>query len=354
LKASQIDDTFAAIADFAPGMMWLSKRDGSRTFFNKTWLEFTGRPLASELGLGWVSNIHDEDRARALRAYRDGVGSRRRFELEYRLRRVDGVFRHVLDRAAPGPAGAGYIGSCLDMTERVAIEAQLRESERQLRLLAASVEEAREKERALIARELHDELGQSLTALKFELARSVRELAKNTVTPAALDGLQSVIGGVDVAAETVRRLATSLRPPALDHLGLVDTLELEAAALGRRTGVRCRVTGNKRLVPLTPAQTTGLFRIVQEALTNAARHANASAITIWIHGTAKMSTVLVRDNGSGMVWDSQPSQSAIGLIGMHERAEAIGARLTIQSAPGKGTSVRITLGGRRPAARRTR
>ena len=462
--------------------MWLSTREGGRTFFNKTWLEFTGRPLAAELGIGWVANIHDEDRARAIAAYHDGVRLGHRFELEYRLRRVDGVFRHVLDRAAPRLADggvAGFVGSCLDITERtaaelalrqreqlfrllaenardviyryrihptfrceyisaaatalygrrpeefladpdlgptllhpddrsiglamrtepedftepiilrwmhndgrvvsvehrntpvfengrliaiegigrdvtdrVAIEARLRESERQLRLLAANVEQAREDERALIARELHDELGQSLTAIKFELARAFGALNKRAVSPAALDGLQSVIGGVDVATETVRRLATSLRPPALDYLGLVEAIELEATALGRRTGIRCRITGNRRLVPLTAIQMTGLFRIVQEALTNVARHASASAITISIQGTSTTTSVTVRDNGRGMVWDKAPSQSAIGLIGMHERAEAIGGQLTIQSTLGKGTSVRIVLGGEPRRARR--
>src|SRR5205807_1333726 len=147
------------------------------------------------------------------------------------------------------------------------------------------------------------------TAIKFELARTVRALTKGAVSPAALDGLQSVIGGVDVATETVRRLATSLRPPALDYLGLVEAIDLEAAALARRTGIRCRVTGNRRLVPLTPIQMTGLFRIVQEALTNVARHASASAITISIQGTSNTTSVTVRDNGRGMVWDAVPSQS---------------------------------------------
>src|SRR5262249_51800129 len=238
-----------------------------------------------------------------------------------------------------------------DVTDRVAVESQLREKEAQLRRLAASVDEAREDERAHIARELHDELGQSLTAIKLELARSVRVLTKHPLDPAALDGLQAVVGGVDVATETVRRLASSIRPPALDHLGLVDAIELELAALGRRTGIRCRLTGNKRLIPLSPTQTTALFRIVQEALTNVVRHASASTIALSIQGTAKATTVIVRDNGRGMVLKSGPSQSAIGLTGMRERAEAIGARLTILSAPGKGTSVRITVPKPKPATR---
>src|SRR5438034_6752057 len=139
LKPAEIHDTFAAIADFAPGMMWLSTRDGGRTFFNKIWLGFTGGALGAELGMGWVANIHDEDRARAITAYHAGVRSGRPFELEYRLRRVDGVFRHVLDRAAPSLADgaiAGFVGSCLAITERTTAELALRPRVQLFRLLA--------------------------------------------------------------------------------------------------------------------------------------------------------------------------------------------------------------------------
>jgi len=474
-------DAFKTVTDFAPGMMWLSESGGGRTFFNKTWLAFTGRTAAEEAGVGWAHGVHVEDRARCLAAYRKGIRSAKRFELEYRLRRSDGEYRHVLDRAAPRfekRALAGFIGSCLDITARKsaelalrasetrfrllaenardviyrfrvhptfgteyvspaavaicgrtpeeflahpdlpfeilhpddraiamamrhhpndfkdpvvlrwvhadgrvvwaehhntpvfdgdgrliavegigrdvthrrAIEIQLRESESQLRRLAANVERARENERTLIARELHDELGQSLTAIKLELARTAHALARQRLAPEAIDGLQSIVGGIDVATETVRRLATSLRPPALDHLGLVDAIELEAAALTRRTGIRSRVSGNRRLPPLDEVETTGMFRIVQEALTNVVRHASASAVTISIVGSSNSTLVRVQDNGRGMPPGESGDPTALGLLGMHERAEMIGAALTIHSTPGKGTSVSVVM--KRQAAAR--
>jgi PAS domain S-box-containing protein len=462
-------------------MMWLSESDGRRTFFNQTWLAFTGRALAEEAGVGWAHGVYVKDRARCLAAYRKGVRSAKRFELEYRLRRSDGEYRHVLDRAAPrveGGALIGFIGSCLDIqdrkcaelalrasemrfrllaenapdvifryrvhptfgteyispaaaticgrrpdeflanpdlgfqlvhpedrsiamamryrpkdfkdpvvlrwlhpdgrvvwaehrntpifdadgrlvaiegigrdiTDRVAAEERLRESESQLRRLAAAVDQARENERTLIARELHDELGQSLTAIKLELARTAQALTRQRLAPEAIDGLQSIVGGIDVAAETVRRLATSLRPPALDHLGLVDAIELEAAALTRRSGIRSRVSGNRRLPPLDEMQTTGMFRIVQEALTNIVRHASASTVTISIVGSAKSTLVRIQDDGRGMTSSGTGDSTALGLLGMHERAEMIGATLTITSTPGKGTSVSLVL-NRQAAAR---
>ena len=141
----------------------------------------------------------------------------------------------------------------------------------------------------------------------------------------------------------MRRLATSLRPPALDHLGLVAAIELEAAALARRTGLRCRVVGNRRIARLDPAHTTAVFRIVQEALTNAVRHASASAISIAINGTSASTSLTVQDNGRGVTDAQLTDPRAIGIVGMRERAELIGASLTVTSKPGKGTTVSMVI-----------
>jgi signal transduction histidine kinase len=175
----------------------------------------------------------------------------------------------------------------------------------------------------------------------MEVARTVPDLLKQGIDPGAIDRLQSMIGIIDTAQETVRRLATSLRPPALDHLGLAAAIELEGAALARRTGIRCRVVGNRRVAKLDRVQTTAVFRIVQEALTNVVRHASASAITISINGTAGSTSVKIRDNGRGMNADQMADPTAIGLLGMRERAELSGATLSITSHPGKGTIVSV-------------
>jgi len=473
---------FVGVANAAPVMMWLSRDDGWRTFFNKKWLEFTGRKTADELGEGWAAGVHQDDRAACLDAYARAVGIGQPIQIEYRLRRADGEFRDVVDRAAPQVDGEGhaigFVGCCIDITDRkmataalrasetrfrllaenasdmvyryrvhptfgadyvspavtamtgrtpeeyaadpdlsieaihpddrdkalamhgdparfrdpvvlrwvhrdgrivwvehhntpvyddegaliaiegigrditprLAIETRLRESESQLRRLAASIEQAREHERTLIARELHDELGQSLTAIKLDMVRATRALMKQQIQAEAIDGLQSIVGEVEVATETVRRLATSLRPPALDHLGLVAAIELEAGALARRTGLRCRVVGNRRVTRLDPAHTTAVFRIVQAALTNAVRHATASAIRISINGTSRSTSVTVQDNGRGISDEQAADPAAIGIVGMRERAELIGACLTVTSKPGKGTTVSMLIRSARAEA----
>ncbi len=333
------------MADSAPVMIWMADTNAQRTFLNKPWLDFTGRSLDEEVGDGWVEGVHEQDRSACVDAYLAAYRERQPLEIEYRLRRADGEFRWVIDRGAPRLDAdgrfTGYIGACIDVTALKQSEARLRESEAQLRRLAARFESAQEHERASVARELHDELGQSLTALKLEMARTVPDLLKQGIGHDTIDRLQSMIGTLDTAQETVRRLATSLRPPALDHLGLAAAIELEGAALARRTGIRCRVVGNRRVARLDSVQTTAVFRIVQEALTNIVRHAGASAITISISGTARSTSVKVRDNGRGMSEKQMTDPAAIGLLGMRERAELIGASLTITSHPGKGTIVSV-------------
>ena len=306
--------------------------------------------MADALGDGWADAVHPDDRARCLETYLTTFERREPCEVEYRLRRADGVFRWMLDRGMPradaNGAFAGYIGTCVDVTALKQTEARLRESESQLRRLAARDESAREKERANVSRELHDELGQTLTALKLEIAHIVPDLLKQGIDHESIDRLQSMVGGIDAAQETVRRLATTLRPPALDHLGLAAAIELEGAALARRTGIRCRITGNRKVSKLDPAQTTAVFRIVQEALTNVVRHASASAITISINATSRSTEVTVRDNGRGMSAEQIGDPTAVGLLGMRERAELGGARLSISSKAGKGTIVTVVASAR--------
>ena len=230
-----------------------------------------------------------------------------------------------------------------DVTEALAVQSRLLESKSQLRRLAASVNSARETERADVARYLHDELGQTLTGLKLELTRAVRRLMLRGLEPEMIDRMQSMVGGIEVATETVRRLASHLRPPALDHLGLGAAIELEAAAIARRTGVRCRIAGSVTETALTPDQTTAIFRIVQEALTNVVRHADASAVKISMRQTARSTSLTIQDNGRGINPKALADPVSIGLLGMRERAQMIGAKLSITARPGKGTAVVVTV-----------
>ena len=220
---------------------------------------------------------------------------------------------------------------------------ELRSSQKQMRRLAASLQTAREEERADLARELHDDLGQTLTALKLELGRATDALKDVRLDPPVMDRLQSLVGLVEIAVAMVRRIATRLRPPALDHLGLAEAIQWEAATFRSRSGLRCHVVAGNNETALTAKQQTALFRIFQEALTNVARHAQASAVRVRLTEARGVFELKVRDNGRGITRAEIADAGSIGLFGMRERAMQAGATLEITGVPGKGTVVTVSV-----------
>jgi signal transduction histidine kinase len=224
----------------------------------------------------------------------------------------------------------------------------------QFRGLAARVALAREEERAAVARQLHDELGQDLTALKYELVHTTALLVEAGLPRHLIDRLQSLIGVVEVTTGAVRRIAHDLRPPALDHLDLSDAIEFEAGVMARRTGLRCRVSSLPQGSRLDQAQAIAAFRVFQEAMTNITRHANASAIRIRLSETRGTFSMDIQDNGRGIRKSEVRNPSSIGLLGMHEAVEPLGGTLSVTGRRGRGTTVvvRFPLGAQ--ARRRMR
>jgi signal transduction histidine kinase len=218
---------------------------------------------------------------------------------------------------------------------------RLRKSQEQMRQLAARIQRAREEERATVARELHDELGQTLTAIKLELARTTGAMKNIRVTPVVIDRLQSLIGLVEIGIETVRRITTRLRPPTLDHLGLPAAVRWEAMTFRSRTGLRCHVRADKEVTALSPEQQTALFRIFQEALTNVVRHARASAVHVTLAERRGEFDLRIRDNGCGVTDAQLADPHATGLLGMRERAALVGGTFVIAGRRGKGTLITV-------------
>jgi len=227
-------------------------------------------------------------------------------------------------------------------------------SKAQLRGLAARVALAREEERAAVARQLHDELGQELTVLKYELVHTSALLVEAGLPRHLIDRLQSLIGIVEVTTGAVRRIAHDLRPPALDHLGLAAAIEFEAAAIARRTGLRCRVSAVSRGSALDHVRSIAAFRVFQEALTNIARHANASAVRIRLGESRGVFTMDIHDNGRGITKTQINDVSSIGLLGMREAVEPLGGTLSVSGRRGRGTQVVVRFPLPRTLARRRR
>jgi len=206
---------------------------------------------------------------------------------------------------------------------------------------------AREEERARIARELHDELGSTLTIVRWDIAALDKEVtaAWPQTSPAAHQRLSETARLVDSTIETVRRIAAELRPAILDDFGLIAALEWQVQQFIRATGITCRlhVLLDDEDQDLTGERGTALFRIVQEALTNVSRHARATLVNIVLERREEDLALEVRDNGVGI--DAVARPDALGLLGMRERAALVNGRVEISGRPGKGTVliVRIPL-----------
>ena len=219
--------------------------------------------------------------------------------------------------------------------------AQLYEAERaarrRLRSLAGYLEDAREKERTFIAREIHDEFGQALTALKMDLAWLAKRL------PADRDSLRAKVGSmselVDTSIQMVRRIATDLRPGVLDHLGLVASIEWQAQEFAKRADFECQLDLTDRELSLDEGLLTAIFRIFQETLTNVARHAEATLVRVALREDGDELVLVVQDNGKGITESQITRPKSLGLIGMQERARSWGGRVTFQAKPGQGTTV---------------
>ena len=237
-----------------------------------------------------------------------------------------------------------------DITERRRAERQLEESRRQMRALAAHLQATRERELARVSREVHDTLGQPLAGLKLIVSGLRRKLPEAKHTSVQADMAQRLDDANAILVETittVKTLATELRPRVLDTLGLAAAVEWQCQEFERRTGIACECRLPEEEVPLGSEKSTALFRILQEALTNVARHAGASEVIVELKTEGDSVGLSVRDNGRGATEAELSALTSLGLLGMQERAALLGGDVTVQGTKGEGTLViaRLPLDG---------
>jgi signal transduction histidine kinase len=224
--------------------------------------------------------------------------------------------------------------------ERKQIEEELKSSREQLRNLSTYLQTVREEERTHIARELHDELGQALTALKMDLSWLARKLPKQQIL---LEKTESMSHAVTSIIHTVKRICTKLRPSLLDDLGLPAAIEWQAREFQERTQIACEVSLDPDVDVRNKDLSTAIFRIFQESLTNVARHAQATKVTVKLESNDRDVMLLVEDNGKGLTNICISHSKSYGIIGMRERARSFGGDVTIKSLPGKYTTVSVCI-----------
>jgi PAS domain S-box-containing protein len=227
-----------------------------------------------------------------------------------------------------------------DVTERVRAENELRASREEIKEMALAANRVREQEKSRIARELHDELGQALTALKIDVVWMKQNLSAPTAELASkLTEMQLLVDGTVAAT---RRISADLRPLVLDDLGLAAAAEWLAQNFTQRTGVHCELAMAAQL-ELQEPYATAVFRVLQESLTNIAKHANATQVEVTLAPEDPHVVLTVHDNGQGFDPAAPRKAGSFGLMGLRERAELLGGEVTVESTPGKGTRVELRL-----------
>jgi len=228
-----------------------------------------------------------------------------------------------------------------DITERKRAKDELEHSRQQLRNLSAHLQSVREKEQTRIARELHDELGQLLTALNTDIVLLNRRIPEEH--PEIRERVDAMAGLVDMTMTTLKRIYMDLRPGMLDHLGLPVAIEWQANEFSKRTGIPCRVTVKPEDMQLDPDLSTAIFRIFQETLTNIARHAEAHRVTVSLKLSGSRIRLIVKDNGKGITEEHMAKAGSFGLLGIRERVSYWGGEVSITGEQGKGTTVDVRI-----------
>ena len=227
-----------------------------------------------------------------------------------------------------------------DVTERDRAQRALERSREEIRALAVSASSAREQEMNRIARELHDELGQALTSLKMDLSWIREHMGEaSTAAKTKLAAMQVLLDGTVAAT---RRISSNLRPLMLDDLGLPAAAEWQVQNFSARTGIPAELAMGQNL-DLEGPYATAVFRVLQESLTNIAKHAGASSVEVALDREGDTVTLLVRDDGKGFATDAAPGRNCFGLLGMRERVQLLKGEVAIESSPGRGTTVEMRL-----------
>ncbi len=292
----------------------------------------------------WDNFLHREDKDRVVAGiYRVIKSGDVYWSDEYRFKRMNGSYAFIFDR--------GYVihdsknkpirmvGSMQDITERKQVEDKLLHSRQELRELTAYVESAREEERKRIAREIHDELGQSMTGLKMDISWLSKKIdpSQQIFHQKANEMLQLI----DATIHTIRRIATELRPGVLDNLGIQAAIEWQAQEFQHRTHIQTDIHFTPESITLDEHYSIALFRILQEALTNVARHAGATRVDITLRKDTAGIWFEIRDNGRGIADARIANSKSLGLLGIRERVSLLGGTVGFTGKEGVGTTITV-------------
>jgi PAS domain S-box-containing protein len=332
-ETRESEERFSLIADAAPALIWMAGTDMLRSYFNKPWLEFTGRSVDSELGNGWAEGVHPQDLRSREDASMRAVDRREEFRIEYRLRRHDGEYRWILDTGVPrfnhGGSFAGYVGIGIDVTDR-------KQAEEALASVSYKLIEAQERERTRIARELHDDIGQRLAFLAIELEQLQHSPSNLSEVRRRVGELQKQTSQI---ATDVQLVSHELHSSRLDYLGIAPAIRGFCQEFGEQQKVEIDFKTHDLPNPMPPDISLCLFRVLQEALHNSAKHSGARRFKVRLWGASDEIHLTVSDSGAGFVLEAARESQGLGLISMEERVKCVKGTFSIHSQPKRGTRI---------------
>jgi PAS domain S-box-containing protein len=334
-KLEGADHTYRVFVERMNEGAAILSRDHTVLHCNQRFARFLGKGIQNVIGSSVQELVWPDDHPKLDALLRSAARKNCRGEIRLQSRQVVPMPVHfsLSPLRLDGTRAICLIAS--DLSEVKRAEQEVRASNEQLRKFAARLVSAREEERTRIAREVHDELGQALTAVKMDLAWLAGRLPRRNAP--MLERIRSTLDLADSIIRTVRRISTDLRPSVLD-LGLAAAVEWQVQEFQARTGIQCKLRLLTQEV-FAPEVSTALFRILQETLTNVARHAKATRVEV-VQQTERDRLVLrIRDNGRGFDPEDPSISKSLGLLGMRERAAILGGEVNITSASGKGTTV---------------
>jgi PAS domain S-box-containing protein len=328
------EERFRVMADSTPSLVWMCDELGRITHLNGRRIAFTGRDPNAGYGDIWVAYVHPDDIQRVLETFYEALKSKQPFSQEYRLRRIDGVYRWMFDVASPRVNGdgtfGGFIGSAIDTTDQ-------KLAQQALEKVSGQLIEAQEKERSRIARDLHDDICQRLALLSMEIERAHR--TSNGSPEGAKQSLDEIRSHCSQIAHDVQSLSHQLHSSTLDYLGVVAAIRAFCDEVSKQHQVS--VVFHETRVPkhLPKDISLCLFRVAQEALHNAVKYSGGSQFAVALFATEDEVQLVVRDTGTGFDVEQAKKNRGLGLVSMQERINLVHGRFAVDSKPEKGTRI---------------
>jgi two-component system, NarL family, sensor histidine kinase UhpB len=335
------------VIDSIPVMAWIVLPDGTLDFINRQWLDYSGLSMDVVVG-NPTGTVHPDDVAGTMERWREnGLARAQPYQQEIRLRGADGYYRWFLVRTVPQFDESGrlvrWYGTATDIEDRKRAEEIIRINAQKLQALTRRLVEIQEADRRDFSRELHDKVGQTLTAILINMDR-IRRRPATSEDPEIRAAVDDCFGLIESAFGAVKDVMYELRPPMLDEHGLVGPLQWYARKFSDRSGIVVEVIARDDWRCDARVE-LALFRITQEGLANVARHAKATHVTIEVTPGAGKVTLTLQDDGVGLRPGdtAASSQPGYGLITMRERAESVGGSVKMSSGQNGGTRLTVTV-----------